>query len=136
MIDKSGAIAFGLAALPCGVPHWRHGWKLATIDGQAASKPVMQELYQPTLYPPQTRAQIVAMGSLAVEIANRWILGWPVRVKGLLETGEYLAALAEQRECEATANARAANLCHLARHEINELFGLSQEPPAPTINAS
>ena len=56
----------------------------------------MQELYQAKLYPQETRAQIVAMGSLAVEIANRWMLGWPERVKGLLRTGEYLPALAEQ----------------------------------------
>lgn len=92
----------------------------------------MQELYRPTLYPPETRAKIVAMGSLAVEIANRWTLGWPARVDGLLKTGEYLAALAGQRESEAVAHEQAAELRHLARHEINELFGLSSEPPAPT----
>jgi hypothetical protein len=113
-----------------------NGRKPATIERDHRPKPEMQDLYQPKLYPLETRVQIVAMGSLAVEIANRWMLGWPLRVKSLLKTGEYLTALAEQRESEATANAQAATLSHLARHEVNELFGLSQQPPAPMIDAA
>lgn len=97
-------------------------------------QPTMQEIYSPKTYPPETRQAILAMGSLAVEIANRWMLGWPDRVKALLKSGEYLQALKDQRESEATVNAKAADLTHLARHEINEMYGLSQEPPEPTAS--
>lgn len=83
------------------------------------------------MYPAPVRIAIESLGALAVEIANRWLLGWPDRVKGLLASGEYLEALTTQHDTEASVLADAANLRHLARHEIAELYGLSVAPPAP-----
>lgn len=90
----------------------------------------MQDLHQPTIYPAETIEAIEKLGALAVEIANRWMLGWPKRVKGLLASGEYLEALTTQHEAEASVLANEANLRHLARHEIAELYGLADAPPA------
>ena len=41
------------------------------------------------------------MSQTAIEIANRWMLGWPKTVKGLIATREYLEALKYQEEGEA-----------------------------------
>lgn len=98
----------------------------------ATVAPTLQELQSPTSYPPETRQAIETLGALGLEIANRWMLGWPKRVKGLLASGEYLEALTMQHEAEASVLANAANLRHLARHEIAELYGLADAPPAPT----
>ncbi len=92
----------------------------------------MQALYSPGAYPPDARAEVERLGALAVEIANRWMLGWPKRVKGLLASGEYLEALRTQHETEAMVLSHEASLRHLARHEIAELYGLSLSPPWPT----
>jgi hypothetical protein len=88
----------------------------------------MQTLYRPNSYPPEIRRKIVSMPPLAAEIANRWMLGWPKRVKALLEAGEYLPALKAQEEQERNALAN-ETARHLARHEIAQEWGLSPEPP-------
>jgi hypothetical protein len=94
--------------------------------------PTLQDLQSPTAYPPETRQAIEKLGALGLEIANRWMLGWPKRVKGLLATGEYLEALTMQHEQEARVLSEASNLRHLARHEIAEMYGLAVAPPVPT----
>jgi len=88
----------------------------------------MQELYHPNDYPAPIKEALSAMPALATEIANRWMLGWPKRVKALIEASEYLPALKEQEEAERTAYSAPGNR-HLARHEIAELYGLSDSPP-------
>lgn len=50
----------------------------------------MQALYRQTTYSPKLAVEIESMGELAVSIANRWLLGWPDRVKALLKAGLYL----------------------------------------------
>jgi len=88
----------------------------------------MQELYRPNDYPPPIKEAMRAMPALATEIANRWMLGWPKRVKALIEASEFLRALKEQEEAERRAYSDSGNR-HLARHEIAELYGLSDSPP-------
>lgn len=88
----------------------------------------MQELYRPNSYPAPIRAKLKQMPPLATEIANRWMMGWPDRVKALIEANEYLPALVEQEEAERTAYSNPGNQ-HLARHEIADLYGLSSSPP-------
>lgn len=88
----------------------------------------MQQLYKPTSYPSSIREAIQAMPPLATDIANRWMLGWPKRVKALIEAGEYLPALREQEEQERRVYSEPGNQ-HLARHEIAEIYGLTAEPP-------
>lgn len=91
----------------------------------------MQDLYTPQKYPKPIRDKLATMPPLAIEIANRWMLGWPKIVKGLIDSGEYLEALMSQEERERDILTR-DDLRHLARHEIAELYGLSPMPPTPS----
>jgi hypothetical protein len=88
----------------------------------------MQDLYSPKTYPPTLQAQIKAMPPLATDIANRWLMGWPKRVKGLIVANQYLAALTSQEAQERKAYLSPGN-GHLAHHEIAEMYGLTPEPP-------
>ena len=71
------------------------------------------------------------MSQTAIEIANRWMLGWPKTVKGLISTGEYLEALKYQEEREIKVKLD-TSMNHLSSWEKNEVMGLTAEPPAPT----
>ena len=88
----------------------------------------MQELYNPMSYPQEIKAELKKMPPLAIEIANRWLLGWPKRVQALIEANQYLAVLKEQEEAEREAYSSDQSR-HLARHEIAEAYGLSAAPP-------
>ena len=91
----------------------------------------MEALYNPKAYPADVALKIETMGQLAVSVANRWLLGWPGRVQGLLRTGAYLSALDAQVDQEKTVLAEEANLRHLAPREIREMFELREAPPLP-----
>ena len=88
-----------------------------------------EPLLSPNQYPAEVAKAVVATGPLAVQIANRWMLGWPHRVKAGLAAGTYLEALRAQEELERSVLAQAQGVRHLARHEIMEEFGLSPAPP-------
>ena len=88
----------------------------------------MQQLYRPNSYPAQIKAELSSLPPLATEIANRWMMGWPKRVKALIEANEFLPALKEQEDAERTAYSSPGNR-HLARHEIVQMYGLSDAPP-------
>jgi hypothetical protein len=92
----------------------------------------MQEIYEPSKYPKGMLAKLKHMTPLAIEIANRWALGWPKGVQALIQSGEYINALsaAEEQERGALCN---PNLSHLARHEMVELYGLSMAPPEASV---
>jgi hypothetical protein len=88
----------------------------------------MQALYKPSQYPSELQAKLKHMTPLAIEIANRWTLGWPKRVKALIEANQYLEALTNQEREERDVLSR-PGLSHLARHEIVQEYGLSLSPP-------
>lgn len=88
----------------------------------------MPDLYNPKMYPPEIRKAVDLMAPLAIEIANRWALGWPETVKELLAEGAYLDALKAQEEQEREVLSEPGN-SHLARHEIVQEYGLSLSPP-------
>jgi len=88
------------------------------------------EIHLPQDYPKPVLAKLQSMPPLAVEIAIRWMRGWPKTVKEHLKTGEYLGFLKAQAETEWRVLAQPGN-GHLARHEIAELYGLSPKPPMP-----
>ena len=91
----------------------------------------MQTLYNPSQYPKEIQAKLNLMPPLAIEIANRWALGWPQTVKGLIEANQYLDALTTQEQQEREVLSQPGN-SHLARHEIVQEYGLNLAPPAPT----
>lgn len=92
----------------------------------------MQKLYRPNSYPPEVREKLRTMPPLAIEIANRWMLGWPTRAKGLLATGEYLLALIDQEDKERTTIS-APGTNHLAHHEAAMEHARAMEPGEPSI---
>ena len=94
----------------------------------------MQALYKPSQYPKEIQGKLRLMPPLAIEIANRWALGWPETVQALLESGEYLQALISQEKQEREVLSNPGN-SHLARHEIAQEYGLSLSPPEATSNS-
>ena len=92
----------------------------------------MQELYSPKTYPQEIKAELKAMSDTAIEIANRWLLGWPKTVKGLIASGEYLEALKYQEEREMKVKLD-TSMSHLSSWEKNEVMGLTAAPPTPTL---
>ena len=91
---------------------------------------MIEELYSPTTYPRPVADQIEQMGSVAISVANRWLLGWPKKVTSLLKAGTYLDSLSLQVDQEKHILANEANLRHLARREILELYEIRESPPA------
>lgn len=80
-------------------------------------------------YAPQVVARIEAMGTVAVSVANRWLMGWPARVTALLKAETYLACLETQVDQEKTILANEADLRHLSHREILHLYEIREAPP-------
>jgi hypothetical protein len=89
----------------------------------------MQSLYNPDIYPDQVREMILQKGQLGIEIANRWMMGWPKRVVNLLIQDMYEDSFQYQLLQEQEVIARASNLGNLAPIEFIVMSGLSLEPP-------
>ncbi len=91
---------------------------------------MLQELTSRKAYTAAIAAQIEAMGQMAISVANRWVMGWPQRVKALVQSGAYLGCLETQVAHENDILAKTADLRHLARHEIMQLYEIREAPPA------
>lgn len=89
----------------------------------------MQELAMRSKYNQDVASKIEVMGAMTVSIANRWIMGWPQRVAALMKSGTYLDHLETQSEQERIVLANEANLRHLSRHEILQIYEISEAPP-------
>lgn len=89
----------------------------------------MQSLYNPDIYPDQVREMLLQSGPIGIEIANRWMMGWPKRVVQLLVQDVYEDVFQYQLLQEQDVIARASNFNHLAPLEIVVMSGLSLEPP-------
>lgn len=88
----------------------------------------MQTLYRESSYPKEIKLQLQKMPPLATEILNRWMMGWPKRVQALIESQQLMPELIAQEEAERTAYSAPGNR-HLARHEIAQLYGLTDAAP-------
>ena len=86
----------------------------------------MEELTSRKIYTPDVATKIELMGAMAVSIANRWMLGWPNRVKALLAAGTYLDSLKSQTDQESDILANEANMRHLARREILQIYEIRE----------
>ncbi len=89
----------------------------------------MEELSNRKTYLPEVAAKIESMGAIAISIANRWEMGWPARVKALLVDGSYLGFLETQVAQEKEVLANEANLRHLSRREILQMYEIKESPP-------
>lgn len=88
----------------------------------------MQTLYNEDIYPDQVRRMILESGQIGIEIANRWMIGWPKRVVNLLVQDMYEDAFQYQLLQEQDVMAKASSISHLEPMEI-VVSGLSLEPP-------
>lgn len=89
----------------------------------------MQSLYNADVYPDDVRELILQSGQLGIEIANRWMIGWPKRVVNLIVQDAYEDAFQYQLLQEQDVIARASNLTHIAPVEVVVMSGLNLEPP-------
>lgn len=89
----------------------------------------MQSLYNADIYPDEVRELILQSGELGIEIANRWMIGWPKRVVNLIVQDAYEVAFQYQLLQEQDVIARASNLAHIAPVEVVVMSGLNLEPP-------
>ena len=90
---------------------------------------MMQDVYQKKAYPQDVLNAIRSSGRMGIELANRWMLGWPEAVLELLASGEYLAAFERELNLEKDALASATDSSHLAPMEIVAMAGLAMGPP-------
>lgn len=91
---------------------------------------VMQAIYQKKAYPPEALRAVINSGRWGIELANRWMLGWPEGVKRLMASGEYVDAFKNQLDQERVALATARDSSHLAPMEIIAMAGLAMGPPS------
>ena len=89
----------------------------------------IEELYDRKVYPVEVAAKVDVIGSVAVSVANRWMLGWPARVTALLKAGTYLELVEAQVDQEKDVLANEANLRHLSRREILQVYEIRESPP-------
>jgi hypothetical protein len=89
----------------------------------------MQSLYNVDVYTDEVREMILESGHIGIEIANRWMMGWPKRVVSLIIQDMYEDVFQHQLLQEQDAIARASNLSHLGSMEIVVMSGLNLEPP-------
>lgn len=88
----------------------------------------MQEIAYKSLYPQEIQTFLSSRATpLAIEIANRWVLGWPKTVTALIEAGEYLDSLERQEEIEREILANSPET-NLSRIDILKLNGVSLSP--------
>lgn len=90
----------------------------------------MQELLQRTVYGEVLALKVEVLGPRGVAIANRWMLGWPVEARKLIQSGAFLQKLMEQVNREVAVMAEATELGHLADHEILAMHDVPMHPPA------
>ncbi|MDR0563631.1 MAG: hypothetical protein LBG78_01670 [Azoarcus sp.] len=91
----------------------------------------IREVVSPQTYPPEIMKRIKGGSNLLISIANRWMLGWPERVKTLLDKDEFWEALKSQEEKELDVLVEGGYGNPLAAWEINQLAGLDPAPPVP-----
>jgi hypothetical protein len=89
----------------------------------------MQELVIKETYSWDMANHIEKMGGVAISIANRWVMGWPQQVVEMIKSGKYLDHLASQVDQERAVLANEANMRHLARHEILQIYEIREAPP-------
>lgn len=89
----------------------------------------IEELYNREVYPGKMALEIEVMGTVPVSIANRWLLGWPNRVKTLLGKGVYLDRLKAQAEIETSILVEETGMRHLSRMEILRVHEINEAPP-------
>jgi hypothetical protein len=99
-------------------------------------KMTTEELYNRAAYPQDLPLKIEQMGSIAMSVANSWLMGWPEIVKQYFLNSQaqvYLSLLETRMDAEKDILANEANLRHLSRREILQLYEIKEDPPRLAI---
>lgn len=95
-----------------------------------------EELYQRAAYPQDLPLKIEQMGSIALSVANSWLLGWPEIVTHYFQQAQsqaFLNLLETRVSVEKDILANEANLRHLSRREILQIYEIKEAPPRLVI---
>ena len=95
-----------------------------------------EKLYQRAAYPQDLPLKIETMGSIAVSVANAWLMGWPEIVTHYFQNSQaqvYLSLLGTRVDLEKDILVNEANLRHLSRREILQLYEIKEAPPRLVI---
>ena len=90
----------------------------------------MIKLHNEEIYGQTLADKITAQGCYTVAVANRWALGWPTRVRAMLDGQVYFQWLIDQANTEKDILADEPNLQHLSEREILELHCVQTAPSA------
>ena len=99
-------------------------------------KMMTEELYNRAAYPQDLPLKIEQMGSIALSVANSWLLGWPEVVKQYFQNSQaqvYLSLLGTRVDLEKDILVNEANLRHLSRREILQLYEIKEALPRLVI---
>lgn len=88
------------------------------------------ELHNAEIYGAELADQIAAQGRYTVDVANRWMLGWPSRVRAMLDAKVYFEWLKGQVCTEEDVLANEPSAQHLSDREILEMHKVQLAPPA------
>ncbi|MDR2925492.1 MAG: hypothetical protein LBU76_06040 [Azoarcus sp.] len=93
-----------------------------------------REIVSPEAYPPEILTKLEKGRNYWISLANRWMLGWPERVKTLLSQGAYWEALVQQteRELDALSESTPYQESNFSQWEIVQQAGLDLAPPVPS----
>ena len=95
-----------------------------------------EELYNRAAYPQDLPLKIEQMGSIAVSVANSWLMGWPEIVKQYFQNSQaqvYLSILETRVDLEMDILSNEANLRHLSRREVLQMYEVKEAPPRLAI---
>ena len=95
-----------------------------------------EELYNRAAYPQDLPLKIEQMGSIAVSVANSWLMGWPEIVKQYFQNSQaqvYLSLLETRVDLEMDILSNEANLRHLSRREVLQMYEVKEAPPRLAI---
>jgi hypothetical protein len=90
----------------------------------------MMTIVSESLYPAEIQEKFRHARPFLRSIANRWMMGWPERVRVLIEQGMYWEVLQRQTDLEIEAQVSLPESgMNLAPWEINTLAGIDPAPP-------
>lgn len=88
------------------------------------------ELHNAEIYGLELADQIAAQGRYTVDVANRWMLGWPSRVRAMLDAKVYFEWLRGQVCTEKDVLASEPSAQYLSDREILEMHEVQLAPPS------
>ena len=94
------------------------------------TKVLTMQLHNEEIYGQELAGKITSQGRYTMAVANRWMLGWPTRVRAMLDGKVFFDWLMGQVNTEKDILADEPNAQHLSEREILEMHEVRLAPPA------